>query len=128
MNLLTCQSSTLVGFARVRVDGIVYALDEFPELDKKYKHSIEIVVDRVVNDEESRGRVAQSVEQALEIAGGTVMVMEADSDDVHLYSQRYACAEHPDIVIPELEPRLFSFNSPFWSSPGMYWSRQPSRG
>ncbi len=108
---------TRAGFARVRVDGIVYALDEFPELDKKYKHSIEIVVDRVVNDEESRGRVAQSVEQALEIAGGTVMVMEADSDDVHLYSQRYACAEHPDIVIPELEPRLFSFNSPFGACP-----------
>lgn len=108
---------TRAGFARVRVDGIIYALDEFPELDKKFKHSIEVVVDRVVNDEESRGRIAQSVEQALEIAGGTVMVMDADSNDIHLYSQRYACADHPDIVIPELEPRLFSFNSPFGACP-----------
>ncbi len=108
---------TRAGFARVRVDGIIYALDEFPELDKKFKHSIEVVVDRVVNDEESRGRIAQSVEQALEIAGGTVMVMDADSSEVHLYSQRYACADHPDIVIPELEPRLFSFNSPFGACP-----------
>ena len=106
-----------LGFARVRVDGVVYALDEFPELDKKYKHSIEVVVDRVVLDEESRGRVAQSVEQALEIAGGTVIAHDADSDDDHMYSQRYACLDHPDIVIPELEPRLFSFNSPFGACP-----------
>jgi excinuclease UvrABC ATPase subunit len=53
------------GFARVRVDGVIYALDEFPQLDKKYKHSIDVVVDRLVNDEASRGRLAQSVEQAL---------------------------------------------------------------
>ena len=102
------------GFARARVDGIIYALDEFPDLEKNYKHSIEVVVDRVVNDDESRGRIAQSVEQALEIAAGTVMVLDADENEaVHIFSQRYACAQHPDIVIPELEPRLFSFNSPF---------------
>lgn len=102
------------GFARARVDGIIYALDEFPDLEKNYKHSIEVVVDRVVNDDESRGRIAQSVEQALEIAAGTVMVLDADDNEaVHIFSQRYACAQHPDIVIPELEPRLFSFNSPF---------------
>ena len=105
------------GFVRVRVDGVIYALDEFPELDKKYKHSIEIVVDRVVNDEESRGRIAQSVEQALDISAGTVMVQSADDEETHIYSQRYACSDHPDIVIPELEPRLFSFNSPFGACP-----------
>ncbi len=108
---------TRLGFARVRVDGVIYALDEFPELDKKYKHSIDIVVDRVVLDEESRGRIAQSVEQALDIAGGTITVFDADSEESHLYSQRYACIDHPDIVIPELEPRLFSFNSPFGACP-----------
>jgi excinuclease ABC subunit A len=53
------------GFARARVDGVVYALDEFPELDKNYKHTIDVVIDRLVNDEESRTRLAQSVEQAL---------------------------------------------------------------
>src|SRR5581483_4845554 len=58
------------GFARARVDGVVYALDEFPTLDKNYKHKIEIVADRLVNNEESRSRLAQSVEQALELAEG----------------------------------------------------------
>lgn len=105
------------GFARARVDGVIYALEEFPELDKKYKHSIEIVVDRVVNNEESRGRIAQSVEQALELANGTVIALDADSETSHLYSQRYACIDHPDIVIPELEPRLFSFNAPHGACP-----------
>lgn len=105
------------GFARARVDGVIYALEEFPELDKKYKHSIEIVVDRVVNNEESRGRIAQSVEQALELANGTVIAFDADSEASHLYSQRYACIDHPNIVIPELEPRLFSFNAPHGACP-----------
>jgi excinuclease ABC subunit A len=108
---------TRLGFARARVDGVIYSLDEFPELDKKYKHSIEVVVDRLVVNEESRGRVAQSVEQALDIAGGTLIAHQADIKQDILYSQRYACIDHPDIVIPELEPRLFSFNSPFGACP-----------
>ena len=60
------------GFARARVDGVVYALDEFPTLDKNYKHTIEIVVDRLVNNKDSRSRLAQTVEQALDIAEGKV--------------------------------------------------------
>ncbi|HEX8390385.1 MAG TPA: excinuclease ABC subunit UvrA [Candidatus Saccharimonadales bacterium] len=108
---------TRLGFARARVDGVVYALDEFPILDKKYKHSIEVVIDRVVMGDEVRTRVAQSVEQALDIGGGTIMVLDAETNETHLYSQRYACIDHPDIVIPELEPRLFSFNSPFGACP-----------
>src|SRR5206468_1710702 len=67
------------GFARVRVDGVVYALDEFPQLDKKYKHTISIVIDRLVNNEESRGRVAQSVEQGLDVAEGRLEVLNADT-------------------------------------------------
>ena len=105
------------GFVRARVDGVIYALDEWPELDKKYKHSIDIIVDRLVINEESRGRIAQSVEQALDIADGTVVILEADTDQTHLYSERYACEDHPDISIPELEPRLFSFNAPHGACP-----------
>ena len=100
------------GFARVRVDEVVYALDEFPGLDKNYRHTIEVVVDRLVNIEESRTRLAQSVEQALEIADGNVRILRADDDILDSYSLQYACSEHPEIAIPELEPRTFSFNSP----------------
>lgn len=110
-----------LGFARARVDGVIYALDEWPSLDKKYKHTIELVVDRIVMNSEATGRIAQSVEQALEIAGGTVGVVETKGDDKqeknHLYSQRFACIDHPDELIPELEPRLFSFNSPQGACP-----------
>lgn len=105
------------GFARARVDGVVYALDEWPELDKKYKHTIDIVVDRLVNNDDAIGRISQSVEQALEIAEGVVVVLNVDTETEHIFSQRYACLDHPDISIPELEPRLFSFNSPFGACP-----------
>jgi excinuclease ABC subunit A len=105
------------GFARVRVDGVVYALDEFPTLDKNYKHTIEVVIDRLVNDEESRTRLAQSVEQALEIADGKVRVADADNSEELQYSLLYACVDHPDVAIPELEPRTFSFNSPHGACP-----------
>ncbi|HET6622376.1 MAG TPA: excinuclease ABC subunit UvrA, partial [Candidatus Saccharimonadales bacterium] len=105
------------GFARVRVDGVIYALDEWPQLDKNYKHTIELVVDRLVLNPSARGRVAQSVEQALEIADSVVAVLDADSDELHIFSQRYACPDHPDLAIPELEPRTFSFNSPFGACP-----------
>lgn len=105
------------GFARARVDDVVYALDEFPELEKTYKHSIQIVVDRLVTAPEAIGRLSQSVEQALELADGTVMILDAETDEAQLYSQRYACLDHPDIVIPQLEPRLFSFNAPQGACP-----------
>lgn len=101
-----------VGFARVRVDGVVYAIDEFPELDKNYRHSIEIVVDRMVNDQDSRSRLVQSVEQALDITEGKVLINLPDSDETIAYSLMYSCPDHPEIKIPELEPRTFSFNSP----------------
>ena len=102
-----------LGFARARVDGVVYALDEWPELDKNYKHTIEIVVDRIVNDSESQGRLSQSVEQALNIADGKVVVANADSKAEHKFSLMFACIDHPEVTIPDLEPRTFSFNSPF---------------
>lgn len=105
------------GFARARVDGVVYALDEFPELQKSYKHDIEIVVDRVALGPDMASRVTQSVEQALEIADGVVELLDADSENLMVYSQRYACINHPGEDIPELEPRLFSFNSPQGACP-----------
>ena len=105
------------GFARARVDGVIYALDEFPELDKKYKHNIEIVVDRLVNNDENRSRLTQSVEQAFDIADGLLIVHDADSKKDTLYSLKYACVDHPDVAIPELEPRTFSFNSPHGACP-----------
>jgi excinuclease ABC subunit A len=106
-----------LGFARARVDGVVYALDEFPELAKTYKHNIEIVVDRIAMNGEMLGRVTQSVEQALEIADGVVELLNAETDEVTTFSQRYACIDHPNEDIPELEPRLFSFNAPQGACP-----------
>jgi excinuclease ABC subunit A len=105
------------GFARARVDGVVYALDEFPALDKNYRHKIEIVVDRLVNNEENRSRLAQSVEQAFDIAEGLLVVNNADAKTDKQYSLKYACVDHPDVAIPELEPRTFSFNSPHGACP-----------
>ncbi|MDL2341770.1 MAG: excinuclease ABC subunit UvrA [Patescibacteria group bacterium] len=108
------------GFARARVDGVVYALDEFPKLEKSYRHRIEIVADRIVNDEDSRSRLVQSVEQALEVAEGKVVILDADDksdNNTTTYSLQYACPNHPEISIPELEPRTFSFNSPQGACP-----------
>lgn len=106
-----------LGYARVRVDGVVYALDEFPELQKSYKHNIELVVDRLALTAEMRSRLSQSVEQALDLGQGVIEILDADSDEVKTFSQRYACVDHPDVDIPELEPRLFSFNAPQGACP-----------
>jgi len=105
------------GFARVRVDNVIYALDEFPSLDKNYKHTIEIVIDRLVNNPDSQGRLSQAVEQALDVADGKVTVLNADSNKAFHYSLMYACVDHLDVAIPELEPRTFSFNSPHGACP-----------
>ena len=106
-----------LGYARVRVDGVVYALDEFPQLQKSYKHSIELVVDRLAMNNGLTSRLSQSVEQALELGQGVVEVLDADTDELKTFSQRYACVDHPDEEIPELEPRLFSFNAPQGACP-----------
>lgn len=105
------------GFARARVDGVVYSLDEWPELDKKYKHTIEIVVDRLTNDEANQGRLTQSIEQALEIGHESIIIHNADTNEDQTLSQRYACPDHPELALPELEPRVFSFNAPQGACP-----------
>ena len=96
---------------------MVYALDEFPTLNKNYKHNIEVVVDRLVNNEESRGRLTQSVEQAFDIAEGLLVIHNANTKKDLNLSLKYACVDHPDVAIPELEPRTFSFNSPHGACP-----------
>lgn len=106
-----------LGYARVRVDGVVYALDEFPELQKTFKHDIELVIDRVVMKSDIQSRLSQSIEQALGLADGVVQILNADTDDITTLSQRYACVDHPGEEIPELEPRLFSFNAPQGACP-----------
>ena len=105
------------GYARARVDGVVYALDEWPELDKKLKHDVDLVVDRLVLNNNDIARISQSIEQALLIGEGTVVIIDADSKQTHTYSERYACVDHPSELIPALEPRLFSFNAPFGACP-----------
>ncbi len=155
------------GFSRVRVDGIVYALDEFPELNKNDRHDIEIVVDRFILSPDLVSRISGSIEQALELGQGIIKLLkindntttieahgqstgnsatahlattgaslttspvttgartssaEAESSrssghELYTFSQRYACELHPDELIPELEPRLFSFNAPQGACP-----------
>jgi len=106
-----------LGFARARVDGVVYALDEFPELQKSYKHNIEIVVDRIAMSGDMASRITQSIEQSLDLAEGVVEILNVDTNEVTTFSQRYACIDHPNEEIPELEPRLFSFNAPQGACP-----------
>ncbi len=103
------------GFARVRVDGNVYDLTEEIKLDKNIKHTVEIVVDRLVAKEEMRGRLADSIETASSIAGGLTVISVVDGEEI-LFSQNYACPEH-GVSVEELAPRMFSFNSPFGACP-----------
>lgn len=105
------------GYARARVDGVTYNLSEFPELPKNYKHDIELIVDRLAVTPDQSVRLTNSVEQALRIGRDVVEIFDADTEDIATYSLRYACPEHPEINIPELEPRLFSFNSPLGACP-----------
>ena len=106
------------GFVRARIDGLVTSLDESIKLDKQKKHTIEIIVDRIVLSAEVRKRLSDSVEAALESSGGIIIVTkrEGDKDTEVFFSQKNAC---PDcgISIPDLQPRLFSFNNPFGACP-----------
>ena len=104
------------GFVRVRVNGDVHDLAEVPVLDKKKWHTIEIVVDRlVIGDSAEAGRVSDSVETALRMAGGTVLVSVVDGEEL-LFSEQFACV-HCNISLGELEPRTFSFNNPHGACP-----------
>ena len=103
------------GFTRVKVDGEQHLLEEPPTLDKKFKHTIEVVVDRLVMKEDLRTRLTQSVETAGALAEGLVTVDVAGGESF-TYSDRFACPEH-GVSLPELQPRIFSFNSPHGACP-----------
>jgi excinuclease ABC subunit A len=110
------------GYARVRVDGVVYPLTEPPKLKKQEKHTIEAVVDRLAARASSKQRITDSVETALGLAGGVVILdfVDLPEDDEHRerrYSERLACPNDHPLAIDELEPRSFSFNSPFGACP-----------
>lgn len=99
------------GYVRVRVDGNLYELSEEIALEKNKKHNIEIVVDRLVVREDIQSRLTDSLETAIDLTGGLVLVDVIDGEEM-LFSQNYACPEH-NISIEELNPRMFSFNNPF---------------
>jgi len=103
------------GFARVRVDGEVHSLDDEIRLDKKYRHDIEVVVDRLGMKPSIRSRLADSVEVALKLAAGTVIIAVVDGDEMS-FSQALACPVH-GVSMDELAPRDFSFNSPYGACP-----------
>ena len=106
-----CASLQAQGFVRVRVDGAMVDLDSMPELNKNEKHDIDVVIDRLRIKPESKQRLAESFETALTLAQGRVVALDMDTNQEHLFSSRYACpvCSHS---LPELEPRLFSFNNP----------------
>jgi len=104
------------GFSRVKVDGEQHTLDEPPTLDKKFKHTIEVVVDRLVMKEDLRTRLTQSVETAATLAEGLVVIDLVDTGETRTYSEKFACPEH-GVSLPELQPRVFSFNSPHGACP-----------
>ncbi len=104
------------GFQRVKVDGTVYEIADVPALDKKYKHDISVVVDRIVVRLDIGNRLADSVETALRLADGLMIAEEADTGKEHLFSEKFACPVS-GFTIAEIEPRLFSFNSPHGACP-----------
>ena len=103
------------GYVRVRIDGEIYDVTEVPELSKSKQHTIEVVVDRIVIKEGIRSRLFDSIEAALRIADGYVVIDTMDGKEL-LFSEHYACPVC-GFTVPELEPRLFSFNAPFGSCP-----------
>lgn len=98
------------GYVRVRVDGVVYDLSEEIKLEKNKKHTIEVVVDRLVIKDDVRSRLADSIETASELSNGLIVASIVEGEDI-LFSQNYACPDH-GTSIEELTPRMFSFNSP----------------
>jgi excinuclease ABC subunit A len=104
------------GFTRVRIDGTAHELDAAPRLAKNVKHTVEVVVDRLRVRADTKQRLAESFETALRHADGRAIVVEADSGKEHLFSARFTCPVC-DYALPELEPRLFSFNNPMGACP-----------
>ncbi|MDO4418966.1 MAG: excinuclease ABC subunit UvrA [Ruminococcus sp.] len=118
------------GFVRVRVDGIMYDLSENIKLEKNKKHSVDVVVDRLVIKSDIRSRLADSIETASKLTNGLIIVNIPDKEDI-LFSQSYACPDH-GACIDELSPRMFSFNAPYGACPkctglGVFMRLDPDR-
>ncbi|MGN0551549.1 MAG: excinuclease ABC subunit UvrA [Acutalibacteraceae bacterium] len=109
------ESARKSGYVRVRIDGLIYELSEEIKLEKNKKHTIEIVVDRLVINKDIASRLSDSIEIASSLAGGITIINVVDGKDM-LFSQNYACPEH-GFSIDELTPRMFSFNNPFGACP-----------
>jgi len=110
------QELTRQGFQRVKVDGAFYELDEVPTLNKKVKHEIEVVVDRIITAPDLGQRLADSIETALGLSDGLLTVENADGGERTTMSARFACPVS-GFTLPEIEPRLFSFNNPYGACP-----------
>ncbi|HZE59790.1 MAG TPA: excinuclease ABC subunit UvrA, partial [Burkholderiales bacterium] len=106
------------GFSRVRIDGKVHELDAAPRLKKNVKHTVDVVVDRLRARADAKQRLAESLETALRHADGRAIVIEGEGAREHLFSAKYACpVPSCEYALPELEPRLFSFNNPMGACP-----------
>jgi excinuclease ABC subunit A len=118
-HLKILEDARRLGYQRARVDGAVHSLEDEIALDKKKKHDIAVVVDRIVAGPDTRGRLAEAVEAALSMAEGQVIVAEqtGEAEKEHFFSERGSCPDHPEINFPDLEPRLFSFNNPYGACP-----------
>ncbi len=118
-HLKILEDARRLGYQRVRVNGEIQSLEDEIVLDKKKKHSIEVVVDRIVTGPDQRSRLAEAVEAALSMAEGQVVVVDLKegSGVEHYFSEKGSCPDHPDVSFPDLEPRLFSFNNPFGACP-----------
>src|SRR5260221_13851181 len=104
------------GFQRVKIDGKMYEIEEAPALKKNFTHDISVVVDRLVVAPDLGNRLADSFETALGLADGLAITEDADSGEETIFSARFACPVS-GFTIPEIEPRLFSFNNPFGACP-----------
>ena len=106
------------GYVRVKINGKVYPIEEFPELEKNKKHNISAVIDRLVikSDNDIRSRISESVETSLLLSDGLIEIEEIDTNSINLFSSDYSCSQC-GYSIPELEPRIFSFNNPHGACP-----------
>jgi excinuclease ABC subunit A len=104
------------GFVRVRIDGQIHEIDEAPKLQKNKKHTIEVVVDRLKVNSDAKQRLAESLETALRHADGRALAVEMDNGMEHLFSAKFSCPVC-SYSLPEMEPRLFSFNNPMGACP-----------
>ncbi|MEK7447401.1 MAG: excinuclease ABC subunit UvrA [Patescibacteria group bacterium] len=107
---------TKAGYARVRIDGKVYEIEDIPTLDKNKKHTIEVVVDRFTLNKEIEKRISQSVETAVNLGEGVIILFNSDTKEEKIFSQHFACLDC-GINLSEISPRSFSFNSPYGACP-----------